>query len=1284
MYKSKNIQNVFSQSNSHLNTQFLGNVASGAKKFTQECYISAVCGQCDKSTTVEVKVKDVTAPSLVKAEIADYKTVVLTFDEDIADPANDEDVVVKTLLGDNEIDNKAAIALEGTKAIKVTYENSLAAGEYTFTVSGVKDKADTPNSIAAEKPASVTVTKEASVLDSVDFVTTILPSGYQINSSSGLEEAISDPKTDYKGAITLKGKDQYGEELANLTGPEVKDVTITAVDGARPLFIGKASNVSGYTEDGKVANGTIADTVYIDITDIPNLKTGDSVTVSVNRKGVDKPIAQKNYTLVTHEAKKAAAISKINVTEGISSSGTAVTDGKLTSGQQYTLTPEWLDQYGNPLSSSEVSNLSSTAIATWAVTPSDKVEVTENGTKQVTGAIGSIVIKPQFDTAEGTVTVKAFYSANDYAEMELNVSAPELKSIDGGDFANIQSDIVKGGYNKESFTSKTGTEAIKVGSDSTGAILTPDMLKAKVTGKDKDNNDIPVAELPTVTFDYEKDNDGNRKEVSGVPTNNIIATVKSERTGYGKYDITYYVGDDAEKATVKKTITNVIIKDNPVAESLEMEKIGNTELTQGGSVTKTLTFKNKHDDVIDLYADDLDFKADDDTNITAEYLDKDGVKICNAGESNSTTPVAAIKIKANASTTATSHTITLTSGTFGTGTITVNVAKAATLASATLKATSSQLNPIKDDHFVESTGTSLTVKQDSTDNLVYTLIPVDFEDSYGNHPDALQTANTESNHKISVVGTDNVKIAVEDAGTTYKLYDAAGKEIDASDYTTPIKYIGIHANASAVKGKISLEADLTNDNQSNPTAVSTLTISPRTARTIKSIESITADDGDTTVANNAVDFTVKAVDNYGREIDTDDFAQVTAVTGSDNATWIASGSSKDQFKVTPVDGTKAGDYSVNVKVNTAGSSKGYVDLTSGKELTQTVTVHVKDVNSVDSVKFNGVLTGSDNSTYTIPDSKLVYINGSTNYTLGVDSFVGDTAVKGSAADLYITPEISLKDKDGKEKDATTAKLSVDPSNGKVELKAEASNTLADGDQISITLTSAGLKASATLNLVVSTASSKITSDITVVNDITTADVATGLKESIVKTGVNGLTKDADGAYNNTKLVIQGLDQYGKVVSASLVAKSENPEIADIDSSGNILVKKAGVATINVLLPGDKVATPITVTITDDDVKYGTVSVKSTAGTNEVNAVLTFSQALAKDGSNLKAGQFKVDDGNAIETSSVTLNATNTKTTFAHGVSGDGNEHTIAYSGLKSADEKIVFAPGSVKVIIPSA
>lgn len=90
---------------------------------------------CDKSTTVEVTVKDATKPEISTAEATSLKTIVVTFSEDVKQAET-----FAVTLNDEALPEGITASVEG-KTLTITNTNEFASGDYKIAFTGLTDLA---------------------------------------------------------------------------------------------------------------------------------------------------------------------------------------------------------------------------------------------------------------------------------------------------------------------------------------------------------------------------------------------------------------------------------------------------------------------------------------------------------------------------------------------------------------------------------------------------------------------------------------------------------------------------------------------------------------------------------------------------------------------------------------------------------------------------------------------------------------------------------------------------------------------------------------------------------------------------------------------------------------------------------------------------------------------------------------------------------------------------------------------------------------------------------------
>lgn len=949
---------------------------------------------CDKSTTVSVKVKDITAPSLKSAEFEDYKTVLLTFDEDVV--ASTDGIVIKTEKDGEEIkaaDNAATVETveDNAKTLKVSYKNALAAGKYTFTISGLSDKSE--NAVTAEKPATIEAEKKASILNKVAITTTSIPA------ARSAEFEVSNTKYDtgkkeFDGEIVLKAYDQYGKEL-DFTDDALKDAKITAVAGnGVPLSVGKGAssrknfagalagtdtdgNTSGSSYDATkdtnllanraraITDGALAEKVYFDDANADTLTAGQTVTFSVTQTtdGVKRAVDVVGgpFTLVDYSASvKADKIKAIhvNATEG----DTTTEQTALTNGKVYKLTADVLNQYGNTIDASDLANIKD---ITWdlesigedgvAELYKEQATTTKLGTKALTG--NEVYVKA---LKSGTIKVTAYLANGEKcATAELKVSAPALDTL------NVTTNTPATSYNNEWI-------AIHQITGSANAVLTPEMLKAEVI-ENKPTDTEAKPEAPEFKFAYAKNEDGTDD------TSKIIASVKT--TVAGTYKVAYYTGESyTDKNAVKANAQDITTSINPNVDSIKLEEVTGNQLPANGSVIKKIDFTNKYGEAVNsqmgvnankasvaVYDTKNAAEASNDTTtgasskVTAAFVDKDDA----AGTAN---PIAGVKITCDTTATAGTYYVKVIAGT-KTLIMEVPVVQSAKLKSAAF--TTTQVTVINNDKLDEESAEDDLVYKDGSD-YVYQIIPLKFVDSFNNEVTAAtKTVTNYAPSAVTICGKDyNLAVTPNTADSDIKIKYlknlSDNGEIAENAGNEELKYIAIgyqKSDETSLPSTNKVTLSLTDASAAPSTTVSTqaLTLKIDKSRTITSISveqeaEVALDDAKPT-------FKVSAKDQYGKSyalVAGDDSSTTAAgkLTGSiinDQGTAVTT---EDVFKAAVGTGDDAGKliYTLDTTKNGIDANKTYtVKFTTGTGDTlktlDTKSIQVVDAFGIDSLEF---------------------------------------------------------------------------------------------------------------------------------------------------------------------------------------------------------------------------------------------------------------------------------------------------------------------------------------------
>ncbi|WP_161952358.1 Ig-like domain-containing protein [Metalysinibacillus jejuensis] len=231
----------------------------------------------------------------------------------------------------------------------------------------------------------------------------------------------------------------------------------------------------------------------------------------------------------------------------------------------------------------------------------------------------------------GTLTIEAYNIANgDYETYTVEIGASKLTAITvGKDLQDNGKNLVANPYNNEE-----GIVAVLKANPEGAALKAADVKFDVKPGKGLTKEDITVtAEEITVG----KGDDAKKHIV-------VKATTKKA----GTYTVTPFVGEaiDAEKVA-KGTAIEVKTTLNPVVESFEIEPVKENEVNVNGTVTKALTFKNKHGEEIKVDKSKVTVKSSDDDVATAVAEDKEGnatIKLTGKAEGDVTVTVVAGKV----------------------------------------------------------------------------------------------------------------------------------------------------------------------------------------------------------------------------------------------------------------------------------------------------------------------------------------------------------------------------------------------------------------------------------------------------------------------------------------------------------------------------------------------------------------------------------------------------------------------------------------------------------------
>ena len=207
---------------------------------------------------------DAKAPTVTKAEVTDYKTITVTFNEKVkGEPA----VTVKN--GDKEAGKMSAALAKDGKSISISSEKALAAGTYNIVINGLSDMAG--NDMAKDTAAKAE--KAASVIKEFIVVNDKAPA---FGSSRSLK-------------VYYTVKDQYGEAKEAMKAGGTLSVTAKIPESNYPL--------NGRTDDNKIKivnDGT--NRGYVEIPGDTAMVAGKTISITATNS-----LADKNKTVYTSE-----------------------------------------------------------------------------------------------------------------------------------------------------------------------------------------------------------------------------------------------------------------------------------------------------------------------------------------------------------------------------------------------------------------------------------------------------------------------------------------------------------------------------------------------------------------------------------------------------------------------------------------------------------------------------------------------------------------------------------------------------------------------------------------------------------------------------------------------------------------------------------------------------------------------------------------------------------------------------------------------------------------------
>lgn len=573
----------------------------------------------------------------------------------------------------NDVEVDAVLADDGM-SLTIVDEDGFAAADYTVVVNGLEDLAG--NAMEADTTTPV-VTKNASYIAKFEIETTTIPVG-----------------TEADVEFYYTTEDQYGEPFT--TADELADFvdafSATARVGGFPL---PGVTVGTGDDAGKITLGADA-----------ALKEGAVVTATLKNTVEDVVVATLVHELtVVDEIAEATYIKSLEVDP----------DADLVANETVVdITIEVLDQFFRPMltpnirwETSDKTVVAFNADNDWTVTDTD------------TGKVQVDFLK------DGSATITAYLVDNIAVSesIDLNIGATRLAVITMPAFADPT------GYNHEEIESGKLTYT-------TGAILTPDMLKFEITGVPEDATEDDIS----ITAGYDKDND-------------IILTVVTSEAGTYKFKA--FVGDD-EDAIVSEEVT-VTTTINPEVASIDAIEFAENELTVGGIVEKDLVFRNEHGEAVYVATDDL---------VLAFLADKVEVEVLDTIEGN----VVGLKFTGLV---VGNWTVTLSTGDV-VKEIAVPVVEAAAVESISIAAT---VTVIKADVYDDVEDETIFFH----DGQAYKIMPVVFYNQYGNPMDV-------SDAVLDEIG-DNLLFV--------ELKAVEGGYAEAGDDADIVVAIGVHATVDA-------------------------------------------------------------------------------------------------------------------------------------------------------------------------------------------------------------------------------------------------------------------------------------------------------------------------------------------------------------------------------------------------------------------------------------------------------------------------------------------------------
>lgn len=572
--------------------------------------------------------------------------------------------------------------------------------------------------------------------------------------------------------------DQYGQDVTSNMAALDDNLAVTGTMGTFPLTITHS-------------NGN----AYVVITD--TLVKDKEVSLTLTNKDADGKVIGNSKTFTAKVADVTLVPTSIaNITTA---------DGKVEYEAGTTnkvLTATVLDQFGNPIALNADTNNRSVR---WVIDNTDVVRFNGQGASVTVkdGVQNSATIG--IDTiAKGTATIRAFLPDGTEVgtPLVINVTSKALTSLSGGTFGGTL-------YNMEE---QVSTQIVQ----NSGAELVPSQLKTKITSMPSGATESDLV----VTYAYG----------TGDNADKIYATVKTNKVG--TYKFVTYVGETYETRTAANTEVVVTTVANPVVDAITLETISEKELTAGSSITKAITFRNVHGEVVDVLNENLTANGSTGLTVTKAEADKSSAENGDA-----------VKFITFSAPSAGNYTATIMAGT-KTLSVNVPVQAAAALTNVTLDSTTASV--IKNDK--EPLASDDNQVYVAADDIAYKLVPVTFNDQYGNK---------------MAVGANAIDLTVAGADANYKVAAFSASKDKVTD-ATAVAYIGYAYKVGdatlPTTGKV-----VTVSSKGDPTKKADITINVTDSRRVDSLVSSLAS-GNVAVGGYQ-DYVISGVDQYGNSID---------------------------------------------------------------------------------------------------------------------------------------------------------------------------------------------------------------------------------------------------------------------------------------------------------------------------------------------------------------------------------------------------------------------------------